>query len=268
MSAISRTDAEVILAAVLQVDRTNIFAHPEKSLSMEQQEKWTSFVARRKSGEPVAYITGEKEFFGRMFKVDHRALIPRPATEGLVEEVMQVFSERTQTNQRTQRIQKIDSGIVSWTEVFQSLENANIIVDIGTGSGCIAITLAMEIPDCNIIATDSSSDALELARENAIRLGMGGRVTFLKGTLMNPIRDLKEPFFLVSNPPYISSDRALPSDIADFEPRKALFAGHDGMSVIRPLIAEAKMNPFCAGFALECEEWQMQDVRNGLKLGT
>ena len=166
-------------------------------------------VRRRETREPLAYILGEKEFYGRSFKVDQRVLIPRPETEQLIDLCIQFVSESHLSHPK--------------------------ICDIGTGSGAIAITLALELENAHITATDISDDALQLARANAKNLG--ATVNLAIDDITNPTQSGKFDL-IVSNPPYIESQRIeqLQPEVRDWEPRSALDGGHDGMSVIRPLL--------------------------------
>ena len=175
-----------------------------------------ALVARRARREPLAYITGEREFYGRAFRVTRDVLIPRPETELLVEQA------------------------VEWLRVFPRAAGAAParVLDIGTGSGCIAVTLALEWPDARIVATDVSPPALDVARANAERLGVGNRLEFRRTSLAAgvPASDL-----IVANPPYVpDADRAsLSPEVRDYEPASALFAGSDGLDVIRALVPSA-----------------------------
>ncbi len=170
-------------------------------------------VARRACGEPVAYLIGEREFYGRPFRVTRDVLIPRPETEGVVDAARRCLAS-------------VSADIPT-------------VVDVGTGSGCLAITVALESPRARVVATDISAPALDVARENARRLGAADRITFLQGAL---VANVPGPIDLVvSNPPYVpSGDRAyLARDVADFEPATALFAGDDGLDVVRALVPAA-----------------------------
>ena len=180
---------------------------------------------RRSTGEPVAYITGVREFYGRPFGVSPAVLIPRPETELLITEAL----AHAQVTHRAQ-LRGCSGAEPARGPV------GPVIADVGTGSGCLAVTLALEIPGARIVATDVSPDALEVARANARALG-AGRVEFVAASLLPPGRfDL-----IVSNPPYVAErDRAsLPPDVRDFEPASALFAGEDGLGVIRGLVPAA-----------------------------
>jgi release factor glutamine methyltransferase len=206
----ARQDAEILFCHALGCDRTWLLTHKNHGFEVEQGERYNALLARRTTGEPIQYITGETEFYGLPFRVTPDVLIPRPETEHLVEKVLELTA-----NFPTQRI-----------------------VDIGTGSGAIAVTLAHKLPHATITAIDLSAPALAIVRENAKRNGVALR--FLVGDLLAPVAG--EQFeFIVSNPPYVpSADRAqLSVEVRDFEPALALFAGEDGLEVYRRLIPAA-----------------------------
>ena len=198
-----------------------MIAHPDDELTPEQARQFEGWIARRGLGEPIQYITGETEFYGLPFRVTRDVLIPRPETEHLVEKVLELAA-----------------GI-----------HEPHIVDVGTGSGCIAVTLAHHLPHAQITAIDLSAPALFLAEENAKRNGVA--VRFLAGDLLAPVAG--ETFdLIVSNPPYVpNADRAqLSVEVRDYEPAMALFAGDDGLEIYRSLIPAAfdTLNP--SGFAV------------------
>ena len=209
-------EAEYLLRHALDCTRESLLLSLDSDLTLSAQHHFDSLVGRRASGEPSAYITGHREFYGLDFKVDPRALIPRPETELLVEAVLEC------TSQKAGR-----SGGLN-------------IVDVGTGCGAIAVALATCLPTASIIATDISHNALQLAYENAARHGVQNRINLLQGDLLAP---LPRPIdILVSNPPYIPSPEIpnLAREITKHEPRLALDGGPDGMSVIDRLIEQAK----------------------------
>jgi release factor glutamine methyltransferase len=222
----ARLDAELLLGWAVGSERTAILAHPEKPVGADAVARYEEGVARREKGEPVAYIRGIKEFYGLAFGVDRRGLIPRPETELLVER-----AERE----------------VAWrlTSVPRPLGTPPLrVVDVGTGSGAIAIALAhllrerRMLPEVSIVAADSSAEALDLARENAVAHAVGDGVVFVEADLVPP-RGAGEPPFdvILANLPYIPSaeiDR-LPV-AASFEPRAALDGGPDGLTQIKRLI--------------------------------
>ena len=224
-----RLTAELLLMFTLHCDRAYLFAHPEREITGDEAKCYESALHRRMRGVPTQYITGHQEFWGMDFVVTPAVLIPRPETEHVIETVMELArAGETGGNQGAAR-----SGGVR-------------IADVGTGSGCIAVALAKEFPTAEIHAIDISADALEVARSNAERLGLGSRVQFHQADLLS---GFQPGFFdfVVSNPPYIGTtekDQLLP-EVLDFEPHSALFAGADGMEVIRRLApaAHAALKP-------------------------
>jgi len=208
----ARLDAGVLLMRFLGIDRLSLLAHPERELDERQAEEFAGWVARRRRGEPVAYITGVKEFWSLVFEVSPAVLIPRPETECLVEEALACLGS---------------AAAGAW------------IVDIGTGSGAVAVALARERPDASLVATDFSADALAVARRNAQRRGVAERIEFREGDLF---AGASGPFDLVvSNPPYIAEADywLLPEGIRAFEPRQALLAGPKGTETHSRIIKEA-----------------------------
>jgi len=199
-----RLDAEILLAAAMGVDRGVIVADPGRPVEPVAARLFMDFAARRREREPVAYILGWKGFRSIMLSVDPRVLIPRPETEHLVEAVL---------------------GLPAGARVC----------DVGTGSGAIALALKMERPDLSLVATDASADALEAARENAVRLGL--EVELRAGDLLADVGG--ELDAVVSNPPYVEDGAELAPEIARFEPALALRAGPDGLDVIRRLLPAA-----------------------------
>jgi release factor glutamine methyltransferase len=206
-----RLDAEVLLMHFLKTDRLQLCTHSEKNLTEAEVAGYSQWVARRRRGEPVAYIVGEKEFWSLIFQVNPEVLIPRPETECLIEEVIGC------------RCRAVDEPR---------------IIDIGTGSGAIGVVLAGEIPAARVVATDISNGALEVARRNAVRHGVADRMEFLQGDLYATASGAFD--IVVSNPPYIPDDAypLLPEGIRAFEPRRALIAGPDGAAFHRRIIRE------------------------------
>jgi release factor glutamine methyltransferase len=202
---------------LLNKDRAWIIAHSGDEVEADKWPQYDECLQRRKSGEPIQYILGETEFYGLPFRVNPSVLIPRPETEHLVEEVLKraaLFAHP--------RIPPLR------------------IVDIGTGSGCIAVALARHLPLANITAIDLSSDALDLARQNADLNGVADRIRSLQGDLLAPVAG--ESFdIIVSNPPYVpTADRgSLSVEVRDFEPGLALFAGQDGLDIYRRIAPAA-----------------------------
>ena len=224
--------AEVLLMHVLQCDRAWLYSHPDEILAATTAEKYFALIARRAAGEPTQYLTGKQEFWGLEFEVTPAVLIPRPETEHVMEVALARLGERGLKIH-------LDSG---------APREPLHLADIGTGSGCLAIALAYELPHTKIIATDISAEALEVARRNAIRNtipphNVAGRIQFVEADLLP--QGIRSPFFdlIVSNPPYIADSEAanLDREVRDHEPHSALFAGPTGLEVYERLFAEARI---------------------------
>ena len=212
--------AELLLMHALQRDRTWLYAHPESQLSPEGAAAYAELVERRCEGVPTQYLTGRQEFWGLEFEVGPGVLIPRPETEHVIEVALERLGAR--------RIEPLR------------------IADVGTGSGCIAVALAGELPRAEIIATDISAVALEYARRNAARHGVSNCIQFLKTNLLELTIEACPPavgpFDLVaSNPPYVGRNDAaiLPREVREHEPAEALFAGDYGSEIYPALIDQA-----------------------------
>jgi release factor glutamine methyltransferase len=206
----ARLDAEVLLADVLGVDRVGVYLNFDRPLSVAEISGYREAIRRRGRRHPLQHLRGRQEFWSREFVVDARALVPRADTEILLEAALEDARRRERPR----------------------------ILDLGTGSGILAVTLALELPEATVVAVDRSTDALDLARENAARLG--ARVEFREGDLFAPVAS--ESFDLVaSNPPYVARAEIerLEPEVRDHEPRLALDGGHDGLEVIRRIVAEA-----------------------------
>jgi release factor glutamine methyltransferase len=217
----ARLEAQILIARALDVDRAWLIAHDRDVLTAAQQDAIESLIARRANGEPVAYILGEREFYGRTFKVTPDVLIPRPETELLVEAALEHLPENT----------------------------ACRILDLGTGSGAIAITLALQRPLSTVLAVDASPAALAIAQENARRLG-AANVECVTGHWYATL-DVKKFDIIVSNPPYIAaSDPHLASGDLRFEPRQALASGADGLDDLRQIISGAPAHLVEGGWLL------------------
>ena len=257
-ATIDRADAEILLASILQQQRTWLLAHPSHTPTAEQLSLFRSYHERRAAHEPVAYITGQREFFGRTFLADKRALIPRSSTEGLVELALALADGTIEDG----TLRAVDTHIVAFAERRAGSTMPTHIADIGTGSGCIAITMACERPLLRMIGTDRSASALALARDNAARHSVSDRIEWKIGSVLEPLLHMHEPFLLVSNPPYVPTTEELPQDVKSFEPHQALFAGPNGTDVLVPLIAQARAHPSCVGFAIECRADQIASIIN------
>ena len=209
-----RVDAEVLLAHCLGLERIRLYMDHDKPMAAEELAAYRAVVQRRLTGEPVAYITGTREFWSLSLEVDPAVLIPRPETELLVELALA----------------RCEGG-------------DPVLADVGTGSGAIAIALAHELPRATVMALDSSAGALDVARRNAARHGVA--LTILQGDLLEPLSGHEELQgrldLVVSNPPYVTTAEMeqLPRHVGDFEPRQALCGGADGLDVYRRLVPGA-----------------------------
>lgn len=240
---IERLDAEVLLAYMLKKDRSWIAAHADQKIDIDT---WSDLQARRKRNEPVAYITNTKEFYGRDFYVDARVLIPRPSTEGLVDLTRDILKNPHN------EVRELDTQVIG-VAMVDDVSDIEYIVDIGTGSGCIAITLALET-NYSIIATDISSDALDVAKKNAATYSVEDRISFKHGKGPLPLEGLQSPFLVVSNPPYIPEDEKLAPDVSHYEPNEALFSGKDGAQTVVNLNNSLREHPYCRGRIFECRD--------------
>ncbi|TSC60642.1 MAG: hypothetical protein Greene041662_193 [Candidatus Peregrinibacteria bacterium Greene0416_62] len=232
------------MAFVLGKDRAYVLAHPERELHAEEQRQWDTSIERRRAGEPVAYIIEQREFYRRMFLVDQRVHIPRPSTENLVAMALDFLMNPHDEHR------DLETGIVGVAKVLRDCSAVQTIVDVGTGSGCIAITLALERPDLQIIAIDISADALMVAKENAARLG-ASRIDFLEGDLLLPIKNYREPFIIVSNPPYLSDGDISANPDLRHEPSLALFGGANRNTLIQRMERDASAMENCTGTIME-----------------
>lgn len=208
-----RMNAEVLIMFVLNCDRAYVYAHPERELTPDELQRYDEALETRSRGVPSQYITGHQEFWGLDFIVNPAVLIPRPETEHVIETVAPLAREADRPR----------------------------IVDVGTGSGCIAIALAHELPQAEMTAVDLSGEALEVARLNAARLQVGSRIRFLQSDLLASVAD--EQFdFVVSNPPYVGECEAdrVQREVRKFEPHMAVFGGEKGLDIIQRLISEAR----------------------------
>ncbi|TXD31415.1 peptide chain release factor N(5)-glutamine methyltransferase [Lujinxingia vulgaris] len=209
-----RVDAEVLLSYALDLPRIQLYAQFDRPLIESELATYRAMIKRRATGEPVAYIIGERDFWSITLKTDARALIPRPDTETLVEAALKVLP----TADESTRLR---------------------VADIGTGTGAIALALATERPDLDLAATDQAAPTLELAKENADALDLSDRVSFFQGDLLDALpAEWRSLDMLVSNPPYIGTTEReqLMRDVRDFEPEGALFSGEDGLDILRRLI--------------------------------
>jgi len=218
--------AELLLMHALGRDRTWLYTHPEAPLEAAQAQQYLALVARRAAGEPVQYLTGKQEFWGLEFKVTPAVLIPRPETEHVMEVALARLGPR---------------GFKVHLDTGAPRETLRV-ADVGTGTGCLAVALAYELPHAEIFATDISAQALEIARENAVRHNVADRVNFMQADLLEPFVSASERFdLIVSNPPYVArADAAkLQREVRDHEPHAALFGGLSGTEIYARLIEQA-----------------------------
>ena len=210
-------DAQVLLGQVTDANRAVTLAYPERALSAEQAARYAELIARRAAHEPVAYLTGHREFIGLDLLVDRRVLIPRPETELLVEAALADLAER----------------------LARTPQSPPLVADIGVGSGAIPIALAVGEPRLpRLYGADISPEALALARENATRLGVAARITFLEGDLLAPLP--KPVDLLTANLPYVAPDDPdVPRSVSAYEPALAVYGAGDGLDHIRRLLAQA-----------------------------
>ena len=258
-SGLEKLDAEMLLATVTGKSRTWIVTHEEKLMDEGEYKLFVKAAERRILGEPIAHIIGEKEFYGRMFSVTKDTLIPRPSTEYLVEGVLQFLEEKTEAESSA------DTGISILSIQLRNL-NPDVLLDIGTGSGCIAVTLEKEGWNKNILAIDTSAKALVITKKNIAQHACKN-ITCLHKDGGVAIQEQRTPFLIVSNPPYIPLGVRLEPTVKHYEPHKALFAGKDGTDVLFSLIDAAVQNPYCMGVVLELRTDQVQKVKTRVHSG-
>ena len=230
-----RQNAELLLMFVLSCDRAYLFAHPEQELTADEQAGYEAALVERSHGVPAQYITGHQEFWGMDLIVMPAVLIPRPETEHVVEASLEVLASAL--SPQTGGLGQADSA--SEVPEVQRARSEIRIVDVGTGSGCIALALAKELPHAEIHATDISSAALEIAKANAARHQLDRRIHFYQADLLE---GLTPPFdLIVSNPPYVgeTEEDQVQLEVRKFEPRNAVFAGPTGVEIIERLIEKA-----------------------------
>ncbi len=272
-------EAGVLLSFILQKDKSYIYAHGKDEMPEDRIILWEKLFAQRAAGKPLQYITGEQEFMSLRFSVDERVLIPRHDTETLVEAVIDYVKNHTRyeagadsrhgkgggaehgTGIGARHVANDSSGHETKTRVDSRygtgrgfgeysgklLEKSGAplrILDIGTGSGCIAVSLAYYLENCVVTAVDISEGALEIARENAERAGVAGRIEFIKSDLFSALASPEGPRLfdvIVSNPPYIpeSQRHTLQREVREYEPALALFAGEDGLEIICRIIEQS-----------------------------
>lgn len=215
----ARLDGEYLLAHVLGLDRLQLYLQYERPLTPGELSRLKPLILRRARREPLQYILGRTSFRELELKTDARALVPRPETERLVHETLEWVGTRSEED---------------------GPEGGLTALDVGTGTGCVGLSLAREGPFPRVCATDPSGEALALAAENARAAGVEDRVELLRGSLYEPVAGRRFDV-VVSNPPYVATGEReeLQPEVRDWEPEAALFAGEDGLAVLRPLVAEA-----------------------------
>lgn len=255
----ARRTAGVLLCHLLGIDRTHLLTRSDQQIEESSYLSYLRLIERRAAGEPLQYVTGHQEFYGLDFIVTPAVLIPRPETEFLVEQVIKLSGEPRVTEP--------------------------LIVDVGTGSGCIAVAIATSLPDAKVLATDVSTSALAVAQKNAERNGVGRRIEFLEGDLLEPLARSNLELsvdILASNPPYVEAGRPemVQREVGDWEPHAALFGGADGLDFYRRLLADG-LKYVKPGGHLVCEigygqldaisrmiaasRWELTDVINDLQ---
>lgn len=255
-SAIDPSERTILLAHVLRIDRSMLLAHPELPIPEKSVKKFLPLVSRRERGEPIAYLLGKKEFFGREFSVTSSTLIPRPETETLVDILLQEISTHTDRN--------------------------ILLLDIGTGSGNIAVTIQAEIEQqsstnkhstITCIALDRSARALALAKKNAEKHLVDRHIRFIRSDLLSALSDSfatsADTIFIAGNLPYLSTDRytSCARDVREYEPKSALLAGKDGLNLYRTLLLQIQkkkdweQKQLFAIFEIDPEqEFKMRDI--------
>jgi release factor glutamine methyltransferase len=233
-------EAEVLLRHVLQLDRAYLFLRLPDQLTAEQEAEFQRLIERRLAHTPSAYLTGRREFYSMSFAVGPGVLIPRPETEHVVEAALELGAALLEERGRA------------------------TLVDVGTGSGAIALAVARRLPGLRVLATDSSPAALAIADLNAKRLRLAGRVTFLPSDLLDPVRGPVE--LVAANLPYIPTAvwATLPPEIRDHEPRQALDGGPDGLRVIDRLLAQLPTHLTPGGAAILEIQYDQADALRAL----
>ncbi len=254
-----RLDAEILLAAAMGCERIGLYTRFMEPASDEVRAKYRDFVKRRAAGEPTAYLIGEKEFYSLSFKVTPATLIPRPETEHLVIETLDIIKKQAlkeesqeekteaeetsdQPSEDTLTDSETGETYIKFVPRANPLQNVQLdILDVGTGSGIIAITLAKQLPSCRFVAVDISQPALETAKQNAQRHSVSDQIEFRYSDLFSAIKPEEKFDFILSNPPYIGEEEreSLDASVCNFEPATALFSGPKGTDLIEKMLDQA-----------------------------
>ena len=251
-----RLDAEILLAKAMGCERIGLYTRFMEPASDEVRAKYRDFVKRRAAGEPTAYLIGEKEFYSLTFKVTRDTLIPRPETEHLIIETLDIIKKQelkgdTQGNQSEEPVQTPEDTVtdsetgetyIKFVPRANPLQDVKLeILDVGTGSGILPVTLAKQLPSCRFVAVDISQPALEVAKLNAQTHEVSDRIEFRYSDLFSAIKSDEKFDFILSNPPYIGEEEreSLDSSVRDFEPSVALFSGPKGTDLIEKLLDQA-----------------------------
>jgi len=256
----ARLSAEVLLFHVAHCDRAYLYAHPERELTPDEQQQYEALIARRAAGEPLQYIIGHQEFWRMDFRVTPAVLIPRPETEHLVEQTL-VLARKF----HPEAFAEAAHGTDLQEKALRG--KALRLIDVGTGSGAIAVSLAHELPQAEVAAVDLSPEALDVARQNAERLG--ARVQFTVSDVLAAVPEEPVFDFVVSNPPYVGLDEAdkVQQVVLQNEPHLALFAGAEGLAVIRRLIPQAGARLRPGGWLLMEIGWSQSEMVKALLVG-
>jgi release factor glutamine methyltransferase len=249
----ARLDAELLLAHALGLTRVELYTNYDRPLAKDEVDRFRELLRRRAMREPVAYIVGRREFWSLDLEVDRRVLIPRPETEVLVEAALGVLRGSPAS----------DAGAAK-SDAAESGEPGHRVLDLGTGSGAIAVALAVELPGARIVATDVAAAALEVAPRNALRHRVAERIDFRQGDLFEAVRADERFDVIVSNPPYCRQRElgSLEPEVRQWEPTGALVSGGDGMDVTRRIVERAPQFLHPGGWLLMEVGTQAEAVRD------
>ena len=255
----ARLDAELLLAEVVKLTRVELYTNHDRPMSEAEVTGFRELLRRRAAREPVAYILGRREFWSLDFEVDRRVLIPRPETELLVETAIRALGGDLEDTART-----------PFEQVRSSVKVADArVLDIGTGSGAVAVALAVEGENLRLVATDQSHASLELAPRNAERHSVDARIEFRQGDLFAAVSSDEKFDLIVSNPPYVKSGEveAMEPEVKSWEPTTALVSGDDGMDTTKRLIDGAAGHLTGEGWLLIEVGTQSDEVRSHFEAG-